>query len=134
MRTADWVRRLTGLPAIQNTLLDTPRSCEWQSIAYEARPVLLAAAFCAKPRKILVVTASYDRALAWQAKLTLGGVNPELICQLHSGQSQLFEDASPEQIALSDRLGALRALAGDEAKIVLASPGAVLERTLPTRR
>ena len=131
MRTADWARRLSGLPAIQNTLLDTPRSCEWQSIAYEARPVLLAAAFCAKPRKILVVTASYDRALAWQAKLTLGGVNPELICQLHSGQSQLFEDASPEQIALSDRLGALRALAGDSPKIILASPGAVLERTLP---
>jgi transcription-repair coupling factor (superfamily II helicase) len=131
MRTADWVRRLSGLPAIQATLVDTPRSCEWQSIAYEARPVVLAAAFCAKPRKILVVTASYDRALAWQAKLTLGGVKTEQICQLPSGQSQLFEDASPEQIALSDRLGALRALAGSEPKIILASPGAALERTLP---
>ncbi len=131
MRTADWVRRLISLPAIQNTLLDTPRSCEWQSIAYEARPLLLAAAYCARPRKVLVVTASYDRALAWQAKLALGGVNPEQICQLHSGQSQLFEDASPEQIALSDRLGALRALAGNQPRIILASPGAVLERTLP---
>jgi len=131
MRTADWVRRLSGLPAIQNTLLDTPRSCEWQSIAYEARPLLLAAAYLAKPRKILVVTASYDRALAWQAKLTISGVPAEMICQLPSGQSQLFEDASPEHIALSDRLGALRALAGSELKIILASPGAALERTLP---
>ncbi len=92
---------------------------------------MLAAAYCAKPRKILVITASYDRALAWQAKLALGGVKPEMICQLPSGQSQLYEDAAPEQIALSDRLGALRALAGPEPKIILASPGAALERTLP---
>ena len=131
MRTADWARRLSSLPAIQNSLSDTPRSCEWQSIAYEARPVVIAAAFAANPRKILVVTASYDRALAWQAKLSLSGVPSEKISQLHSGQSQLFEDASPEQIALSDRLGALRALASSEPRIILASPGAVLERTLP---
>ncbi len=131
MRTADWARRLTALPAIQQTLLDTSHSCEWQSIAYEARPLVLAAAYSTKPRKILVITASYERALAWQAKLVLGGVPSECICQLHSGQSQLFEDAAPEQIALSDRLGALRALAGDEPKIILSSPGAALERTLP---
>jgi len=130
MRTADWARRLTALPAIQHTLVDTPRSCEWQSISYEARPLLLAASYLARPRKMLVVTASYERALAWQAKLVLGGVLPEAICQLPSGQSQLFEDAAPEQIALSDRLGALRALAGEDPKIVLASPGAALERTL----
>ncbi len=131
MRTADWARRLTALPAIQQTLLDTPHSCEWQSISYEARPLLLAAAYLSHPRKTLVVTASYERALAWQAKLVLGGVPPELICQMPSGQSQLFEDAAPEQIALSDRLGALRALAGNEPRIVLSSPGAALERTIP---
>ncbi|MDR3690139.1 MAG: transcription-repair coupling factor [Fimbriimonas sp.] len=131
MRTADWVKRLTALPAIQHTLIDAPRSCEWLSIAYEARPLLLASSYLAHPRKILVVTASYERALAWQAKLVLGGVPPESICQLPSGQSQLFEDAAPEHIALSDRLGALRALAGNESKIVLSSPGAALERTLP---
>ncbi len=131
MRTADWARRFAAIPAIQNTLVEPLRSCEWQSIAYEARPFALAASYLAHPRKILVVTAGYERALAWQAKLTLSSVPTEMICQLPSGQSQLFEDASPEQIALSDRLGALRALAGNEPKIILASPGAALERTLP---
>ena len=131
MRTADWVKRLTSLPAVQQASSDDISSCEWQSIAYEARPLFLAACYLAKPRKIFVITASYERALAWQAKLVLGGVPADQICQLPSGQSQLFEDAAPEHIALSDRLGGLRALAGDEPRIVLSSPGASLERTLP---
>lgn len=131
MRTAEWAAQLSELSGLQDLLADPNQASEWRSVAYEARPVLIAASYLRHPRKIFVVTASYDRALAWQAKLQICGVNPECISQLPSGQSQLFEDASPEHIALSDRLGALRALAADEPRIILGSPGAALERTLP---
>jgi transcription-repair coupling factor (superfamily II helicase) len=131
MRTAEWAIHLADHPALRDLLADPAQPTEWRTVAYEARPVLLAASYLKHPRKMLVVTANYERALAWQAKLQLCGVNPECISQLPSGQSQLFEDAAPEHIALSDRLGALRALACDEPCIVLAAPGAALERTLP---
>lgn len=130
MRTAEWARRLVSHPELKEPLrLD--ESAEWRSITYEARPPLLAASFLANPRKVLIVTANYERALAWQAKLQLCGVPQESIAQLPSGGSALFEDAAPESIALSDRLGALRALVEDRPRIVIASPQAALERTLP---
>lgn len=130
MRTADWAGKLVDHAELADALaLD--RSCTWTTVAYEARPVLLASSYLKNPRKTLIVTATYERALAWQAKLQLCGVNPELIHQLPSGISQLFEDAAPEHIALSDRLGALRALAEDGPSIIIAAPGAALERTLP---
>lgn len=130
MRTADWALRLADLEGLATPLaLDGPAA--WHSVAYEARPVLLAAAWRKRPRKTLIVTANYERALAWQAKLELCGIPHDAICQLPSGTSALFEDAAPEHIALSDRLGALRALAEDGPKIVLAAPQAALERTLP---
>jgi transcription-repair coupling factor (superfamily II helicase) len=93
--------------------------------------VFLAASYLRNPRKILIITSNYERALAYQAKLELCGVPHGEIYQLPSGNAALFEDASPETIALSDRLGALRALAQDGPKIVITSPQAALERTLP---
>ena len=81
--------------------------------------------------KVLIVTSSYERSLQWQAKLALCGVPESIIHQLHSGISALFEDASPEHVALSERIGALRALVEDEPCIVIGSPQAALERTLP---
>ncbi len=130
IRTADWVRALTAFAELDEPLaLDC--SAEWSSVALEARPVLFAAAYHRNPKKTLIVTANYERALAWQAKLQLCGISQDLICQLPSGTSALFEDASPEHIALSDRLGALRALTEKEPRIILTSPQAVLERTLP---
>ncbi|RYG23796.1 transcription-repair coupling factor, partial [bacterium] len=130
MRTAEWAMRLTELEGLDSAFsLQGPTA--WQSVAYEARPVLFAASWRKKPSKTLIVTANYERALAWQAKLELCGVPHDAILQLPSGTSALFEDAAPEHIALSDRLGALRALAEDGPKIVLASPSAALERTLP---
>jgi transcription-repair coupling factor (superfamily II helicase) len=130
MRTADWARLLATHPELAERLkLD--RALTLESLVYEARPVLLGAAYQARPRKTLVVTSTYERALAWQAKLELAGVPHEAICQLPSGTSQLFEDAAPEQIALSDRLGALRALVGDAPCVVIGAAPAVLERTLP---
>src|SRR5579862_592727 len=130
MRIADWARRLALSPHLSSALaLDS--SCEWQSVAPEARAFLLAAAYQRRPRKTLIVTANYERALAWHAKLTLGGVPQDLICDLPSGTSALFEDAAPEHIALSDRLGALRALTEDRPWVVTTTPQAVLERTLP---
>lgn len=130
MRTADWARRLSQIEELQEALA-VDGSAEWRAVTHEARPVLLAAAYLARPRKTLIVTASYDRALAWQAKLQLCGVSPSSILQLPSGISALFEDATPEHIALSDRLGALHALTLDVPNIIIASPQAALERTLP---
>ncbi len=130
IRTADWARSLTAYAELEEPLaLDS--SAEWGSIALEARPILFAAAYLKNPRKTLIVTANYERALAWQAKLQLCGISQDVICQLPSGTSALFEDATPEHIALSDRLGALRSLIEPGAHIVLTSPQAVLERTLP---
>ncbi len=126
----DWARGLTDHPALKE-VLSLSGTSSWLSVAYEARPVLVAAAYQANPRKMLIVTGNYERALAWQAKLQLCGINPEFIHQLPSGISQLFEDAAPEHIALSDRLGALRALVELAPNIVIAAPGAALERTLP---
>lgn len=93
--------------------------------------MLLAAQYLAAPRKTLIVVANYERALQWQAKLTLCGVPDEHIRQLPSGQSALFEDASPETVALSDRIGALRFLISAGPGIVLAAAPSALERTLP---
>ncbi|MCH8978368.1 MAG: transcription-repair coupling factor [Armatimonadetes bacterium] len=81
---------------------------------------------------MLVVANNYDRALRWQARLKLCGVPEELILLLPSGLSVLFEDASPETVALSDRIGALKFLIGDEPGFVVATPQAALERTLPS--
>ncbi len=131
MKLADWVKQLGHLSELDPTLGDLNESAEWQSVAYEARPLLLAAAYHRNPRKTLIVTASYERALQWQAKLVLCGVPQDRICQLPSGSSWLFEDAAPEHIALSDRLGALKALTETDPRIIVASPQGVLERTLP---
>lgn len=129
MRVAEWARRLTDL--IPEPFENQSEAACWSSLPPEARAVFVASAYLASKRKMLVVTASYDRALAWQAKLELCGVPHGEILQLPSGSSALFEDATPEHTALSDRLGALRALAEETPKIVIASPQSALERTLP---
>lgn len=129
MRVADWARQVTELVSepFEN---QTGGAC-WSSLPNEARAVFVASAYLKSKRKMLVVTGSYDRALAWQAKLELCGVPHGEIYQLPSGSSALFEDATPEHTALSDRLGALRALAEKQPKIIIASPQSALERTLP---
>jgi transcription-repair coupling factor (superfamily II helicase) len=131
MRIADWARRLTEYSELSEVFQPLEISSEWRSVAPEARPFLLAALYLANPRKLLVVTPNYERALAWQAKLEICGVPHDQIAQLPSGISTLFEDAAPEHVALSDRLGALRYLVDEEPRIILASPQAALERTLP---
>ncbi len=131
MRTSEWAQTLASHTALQPVLEGLHASCEWQSICYEARPVLLAASYLREPRKMLVVTGTYEKALQWQAKLQLCGIDKDLIWQMPSGSSALFEDAAPEEVALSDRLGALRALVEDQPVIVITTPQAALERTLP---
>ncbi|MEA2553497.1 MAG: hypothetical protein QOJ65_1673, partial [Fimbriimonadaceae bacterium] len=131
MRTAEWASRLASHTALQPLFEDLDASSDWQSIAYEARPVLLAAAYHRHPRKILIVTGTYEKSLQWQAKLQLCGIERDLICQMPSGTSALFEDAAPEHVALSDRLGALRALVLDKPFIIIATAQSALERTLP---
>ena len=130
MRTAEWAKGLTDLDGLRPAFtIEGPTV--WRSVATEARPVLFAAAWLAKPRKTLIVAANYERALAWQAKLELCGVPHASIDQLPSGTSTLFEDSAPEHVALSDRLGALLTLTEKSDSIVITSPGAALERTLP---
>lgn len=130
MRTADWARSLGSFPALREIFQAKGRST-WRSIATEARPPLLAAAFLASPTRILIIAASYERALQWQAKLQICGIDSDDIRQLPSGSSSLFEDSAPEHIALSDRLGALRSLVDDKPRIVVGTAQAALERTLP---
>ncbi len=122
--------RLTEIEGLQEAFnIEGPTV--WQSVSVESRPVLFAAAWRQGPRKTLIVAGNYERALAWQAKLELCGVPHGAISQLPSGTSSLFDDAAPEHIALSDRLGALRSLAEGGERIVITSPSAALERTLP---
>jgi len=131
MRIGEWVRTLADRPDFAPLLENNSESSEWQSVAPEARPVLFAAAYLKRPRKCLILTANYERCLSWEAKLRLLGVAPSTIKQLPSGTSALFEDATPEHNALSDRIGALRALVEEETCIVIAAVPAALERTLP---
>lgn len=118
-------------PGIGASISANYASSQWTSVAEEARPVLFASAYRANPQKTLLVAPTYDRCLKWQAKLALCGVAESTIFQLPSGTSSLFDDAAPETIALSDRIGALRALVEDEPVIVIATPSAALERTIP---
>ena len=129
MRVADWARQVTEI--ISEPFENQSGSFCWSSLPNEARAVFVASSYLQCKQKMLIVTGSYDRALAWQAKLELCGVPHGEIFQLPSGASALFEDATPEHTALSDRLGALRALAESAPKIVIASPQSALERTLP---
>lgn len=131
MRIADWIERTAALPALSETLETLASGGEIRSVASEARPWLIAADYLRKPRRTLILAASYERALAWQAKLVLCGVPVERIRQLPSGLSALFEDAMPEHIALSERIGALEALVEKGPNIVIAAAPAALERTLP---
>ncbi|MBX7133276.1 MAG: transcription-repair coupling factor [Fimbriimonadaceae bacterium] len=131
MRIAEWARALGGLESVQEAFSRLDHSAEWRSLPIEARAMLLAAAYRENPVKMLIVAPTYDRALQWQARLTLCGVSEGAIHQLPSGISALFEDAAPETTALSDRIGALKFLTEPEPGIVIATPQAVLERTLP---
>ena len=131
MRISQWLDRLGGDPEFSELIQEFDHSGEFASVAYEARAFLVALSYLANPRKILIVTGSYDRCLQWQAKLALCGVPESSISQLPSGISALFEDAAPEQVALSDRIGALRSLVSEEPCITITTSGAALERTMP---
>lgn len=100
-------------------------------LCLEARPFVLSGLLRRATHKSILVTPNYDRVLQWQAKLQLCGIPESQILILPSGQSTLFEDSLPESVALSDRVGALRFLASPGPGIVLTTPPAALERTLP---
>lgn len=102
----------------------------WENMSANSRPFYLACLFLDHPVKYLLVVRNYDAAIKWSAKLSLFGVPESRIRILPSGLSVLFEDASPETTALSDRLGALQMLADDSPGIIIATASSVLERTL----
>ncbi|MDI9636516.1 transcription-repair coupling factor [Kamptonema cortianum] len=130
MRLEGVAKGLAKVPAINEIFSGLSEKTTWSSLCAEARPCLLAALYFQNPRKILLVANSYDRALAWVAKLVIYGIDPGEIKLLPSGLSALYEDAAPETVALSDRIGSLQFLASSQPGIVIATPGAVLERTL----
>lgn len=131
MRIGQWVTQLNSIEHLSEALTTPATTSVWRSVAPDARPVLVAAQYLASPRKVLLICSSYERALAWQAKLILCGVPEGEIRQLPSALGALFEDATPESVALSDRIGALRFLIEDGPGFVITTPPAALERTLP---
>ncbi|MBL8066221.1 MAG: DEAD/DEAH box helicase, partial [Chthonomonadaceae bacterium] len=133
MRLSEFTHWLARRIAPWDGAEDGNVSGRWTGLTAEARAPLVAALCTAgsKPRKVLVVTSSYDKALQWQARLGLCGVPADQVKVLPNGQSSLYEDSSPETVALSERIGALRFLVSDGPGFVIGSAQAVLERTLP---
>lgn len=130
MRVAAWAQALAGHASLPEGLVAPGGRATWTSLAAEAAPFLLAHRLFQLPGKAILVTADHDRALHWQAKLVLCGYDEGRIRQLPSGLSALFEDAAPETIAISDRIGALRYLIEPGPGLVIAPVQAALERTL----
>lgn len=131
MRIGSWVRALPKLDALHELNGPLNGCVEWGHVAPEARAPFVATMYLGNPQPMMVVVANQERAIAWQARLVLCGVPEDEIRLLPSGLSALFEDASPESVALSDRIGALHMLCTSPRGIVISTPGACLERTLP---
>lgn len=131
MRLDALIERWRQHPRVQQLFTDVSQGTRWVDLCPEARAPLVAASFLDQPRPILILTQNHDRVLQWQARLGLCGIPTNLIRPMPSGLSVLFEDAAPESVALSDRLGALRALALGQPGVVVATVSAALERTLP---
>lgn len=131
MRIGQWAQRLAEVETFRTLAFSSSQRQEWSSLTPEARPVLLAPQLLKLSTKSILVTSNHDRALAWQAKLTLCGVPESQIRQLPSGMAALFEDSAPERTAISDRIGALRFLVQPGPGLLIATAQAALERTLP---
>lgn len=123
--------RISSHPTVANASQAKARKCAWNGCSSEARAPLVAALYQQHPQKVVLVTPTYERAIQWRARLQLCGIPESDLAQLPSGLSALFEDAAPETLALSDRIGALRFLVDPRPGIVITTPQAVLERTLP---
>lgn len=130
MRLDTFTRRLAAASPIAPALAARDSGTRWLEVAPGARPILVAGRWLVAPQRTLILTTHHDRVQQWIARLTQAGVPADHLHPLPSGLSVLFEDAAPETVALSDRLGALGALVGDEPHIVVASVSAALERTL----
>lgn len=131
MRVANWAQRLLDHPNLESLATPISGNVAWTDVCEEARAPLIASHYERDRRKVLIIASGYEKCLKWQAKLTLCGVSPAEVRLLPEGLSALFEDSAPELVALSDRIGALESLLDDSPCIVIASPQAALERTLP---
>ncbi len=124
MHVRDWVRSLSTPELKFGTQL-------WHSACSESHALLVASLWFRlddAERKMVIVAPDYERALQWQAKLSIAGIPPSLIRQFPSSQSTIFDDGSPERFALSERNGALASLLSNQPTIVIASSAAALER------
>ena len=131
MRVSDWTRLLSTHPQFSEWAPHAARPTAWNQICEEARAPLIAALWHASEQSIFIITSSYEKCLKWQAKLTMCGVPPSSLHVLTEGTSALYEDSPPEHVALSDRLGSLQSIASGEMAIVISTPMAAMERTLP---
>lgn len=140
MRLSEWAMSLLAKKPVEPVLgwFSKAESKPFllDEISSELRPVLISACYRklledGNSPKFLLIVSSYEKALQWQAKLGICGVPTSHISVLPSGISSLFEDSIPEHIALSERLGALKALVQNEPHIVIATPQSALERTIP---
>ncbi len=130
MRLPELARRLVRHPALREAISHAGSPAVLNQLASGARPCLVAGVYLNNPVPTIIVVKNYEQALNWQAKLAIYGVPQDDLRLLPSGLSVLFEDAAPETVALSDRLGSLGFLASGEPGIVIATPQAALERTL----
>ncbi|MBX3097276.1 MAG: hypothetical protein KF812_10475, partial [Fimbriimonadaceae bacterium] len=130
MRLDTFTRRLAAASPVAPALAARSSGTRWLEVAPGARPILVAGRWLASPQRTLILTTTHDRVQQWQARLAQAGIPADHLHSLPSGLSVLFEDAAPETVALSDRLGSLRALVEDAPHIVIATASAALERTL----
>lgn len=129
MRVAAWAGLISRRLPLETA--PSPFAVGWPKIAPDARPFALAAWLASLPEKAVLVTTSYEKGLQWQARLGLCGYPEDRVRRLPEGGSALFEDSAPEAVAISDRIGALRFLVEPGPGLVIATPAAALERTLP---
>ncbi len=104
---------------------------EWNSVTPECLAPLIANLFLTKQNKLTVITNSYDSSIKLESRLHLCGVPKEKIFILPSGISALFDDALPEINLISERIGTLYESTLDESCIIITTPQAAIERTLP---
>ncbi len=103
----------------------------WKNLIPEARPVFIARIFLNYHKKIVIALDSYESMINWKSRLIISGVPADKIVFLPSAMSALFDDSMPEKNMISERIGAIEKISRKEPCIILTTPSALLEKTLP---
>lgn len=125
----DWVCRLNPPGSLSGSHI-------WADCCEESRAPLLASLLLSldpRERRALILTPTVERAVQWNARLSLFGLPESALHVLTSVQTSLYDDMPPERQAVSDRVAALAALESGTG-IVIAVPQAALEMCPPRER